>query len=421
MAIGRIAYLMSRFPHLPETFILREMNGMAELGWQVELFPLIFQKQEVIHEEALEWVEKAHRLPFFSIGILRDNIHLMISRPGTFFSILAKTFTGNFLNPGFLIKSLIFFPKMITMADSMKRLGVEHIHAHYATYPALAAWAINRLTGIPYSVTVHAHDIFEDKPMLSEKLENARFIIAISEFNRDYLLKILGADSREKIHVVHCGVRHEAYQSAHVDFHRNEKFQIVHIGSLEPYKGQKYLVEACRLLKEKQIMLHVSIIGMGYEKQALEGLISRYDLEDEVTLEGPKTQEEIAAILPQAHCYVQPSIITSRGTMEGIPVALMEAMACGIPVIATAISGIPELIEDGRNGLLLPPEDPAALAAAIESIITDYTAALKMGLRGQEKVQAEFDLHKNVKELDAIISSTLDDNKHNMPVTKNQP
>jgi glycosyltransferase involved in cell wall biosynthesis len=277
------------------------------------------------------------------------------------------------------------------------------------------------VTGIPYSVTVHAHDIFEDKPMLCEKLENARFIIAISKYNREYLLKNVDEGLEKKIRVVHCGIRPEKYRPLRSDTRKDQRLEIVHIGSLEPYKGQKYLVEACRLLKAKQIPVHLSIVGTGYEKQTLEVLISRYGLVSEVTLAGPKTQEEIAALLPTAHCYVQPSIITSRGTMEGIPVALMEAMACGIPVIATAISGIPELIENGRNGLLVPPEDPAALAVAIESIITDYTAALKMGLRGREKVLAEFDLHKNVKELDAIISSIWDDKNLNMPASANQP
>lgn len=411
---------MSRFPHLPETFILREMNEMANLGWQVELFPLINQKQAIVHKEAAFWVKKAHRLPFLSTGILLDNLKLAINMPGIFFSLLIKIFIGNITHPRILIKSLIFIPKIIAIAGRMKRCGIQHIHAHYATYPALAAWAIHRMTGIPYSVTVHAHDIFEEKPMLSEKLANARFIIAISKFNRDYLQKILGAGSQEKIHVIHCGVRPEAYQLARAEFHPDEKFQIIHIGSLEPYKGQKFLIQACQQLKEKHIPFHATIIGMGYERKALQLFINRSGLGQDITLAGPKTQEEITALLPTAHCYVQPSIITSRGTMEGIPVALMEAMVCGLPVIATSISGIPELIEDGRNGLLVPPNDPAALAAALEQIMNDYPSAVEMGLVGREKVLAEFDLHSNVRDLSLLLSSYFEDKNPTMPALARQ-
>jgi colanic acid/amylovoran biosynthesis glycosyltransferase len=378
---------------------------MEDQGQDIALFPLINHKDLIFHHESMKWIEKAYQAPLFSCQILMDFLTTLARKPGALLYIFFRIVSDNIHDSNFLIKSLAFFPKSVHIARIMQDEKISHVHAHYATYPALAAWIIHRLTGIPYSVTVHAHDIFESKSMLATKLKDAKFIVAISAFNRKYLIDYLGEWISNKIHVVHCGIRPEDYTPLSAPTEIEGCLKIIHVGSLQLYKGQKYLIEACRILKQKEIPFHVDLIGMGVEKKKLAELIERYDLQDRISLMGARTQEEVAAILPSGNCYIQPSIILRKGTMEGIPVALMEAMVNGLPVIATNISGIPELVEDKHSGYLVPPQNPEKLAEALINIYDNYAEANRLAGNGREKVLNEFNLHKNVKELSILFEA----------------
>ena len=194
----KIVYIVSRFPHLPETFILREMIHLEKLGWEVELYPLVIQRQDLIHEEARPWLARAHAVPWLSLPLIRANLGRFIRQPGQYLSLLGRVVRENMSSPKFLSRALLLFPRAVWMAYHFKREGISHIHAHYATHPALVAWLIHQLTGIPYSVTVHAHDIFVEKPMLATKLHDSVFISSISEFNRQYLVNLLGSVGKGK-------------------------------------------------------------------------------------------------------------------------------------------------------------------------------------------------------------------------------
>jgi glycosyltransferase involved in cell wall biosynthesis len=277
--------------------------------------------------------------------------------------------------------------------------GITHIHAHYATYPAVAAWIIHYLTGISYSVTVHAHDIYVERSMLSTKLRDARFIVAISEFNRDFLVRHVGDWVFDKIRIIHCGIQPEAYQPRAETLRRDGAFHLISVGSLQPYKGYSYLLQACALLKTRGIPVVCSIIGGGEEHEALQSEIIQLDLVDTVSLLGSKRQDEVAALLPEADCYVQPSIVTASGKMEGIPVAIMEAFACGLPVVATALSGVPELVRTGDTGYLVEPANPVALADSLTDVYNNPNKAAQYARAGRMLVLAEFDLNTNVQRL----------------------
>lgn len=402
MARQTIAYVMSRFPNLSETFILREMINLDRQGWEVTLYPLIFQKQSVVHSEAKRWFDRVCQIPFFSFRVIISNSYMLIRHPYTYSMIWKSTLWENRTSFNFLIRALMLLPKAVHAAHLMEREGVSHIHAHFATHPAFVAWVIHRITGIRYSVTVHAHDIFVRKSMLATKLREAAFIVAISDYNREYLTEALGSWVRAKTHVIHCGIMPEYYKPIPNIHHRNETFEIMSIGSLQPYKGHSYLIQACVKLRDRGIPIRCCIIGDGEERPKLEQMIAEMRLEEVVKLLGSKPQEEIARILPEAHCYVQPSIITSSGKMEGIPVALMEAMACNLPVVATDLSGIPELVRPGDTGYLVPPADAESLAREIETVYADPAGASQLAENGRALVLQEFDLTRNVKRLSAL-------------------
>ncbi len=404
---SRIAYIVSRFPHLPETFILREMISLEQLGWQIELYPLIIQQQELIHHEARPWLARAHAVPWLSLDLVKSNVVRLMRRPQPYLSLFLRALWENIRSPKFLVRTLLLFPRAVWMADRFQEEGINHIHAHYATHPALVAWLINQLTGISYSITVHAHDIFVEKPMLATKLQDSVFVSAISEFNRQYLVNLFGPWVQQKTQIVRCGIDPAFYGSQNRDeVAAPEQLEIISIGSLQPYKGHVYLVRACVELQKRGIPFRCRIVGGGDLYPILERLIRENHLEESVELLGPRTQDEVSELLRTANCYVQPSVITSSGKMEGIPVALMEAMASGLPVVATCISGIPELVRNGDTGWLVPPEDVTAIADALSQIYSGPAEARRRATSGKKWVLDEFELSLNARRLASLFAQT---------------
>lgn len=403
----KIAYIVSRFPHLPETFILREMISLEQLGWQIELYPLIVQRQELIHQEARPWLARAHAAPWFSFDLLIANIEKLFRHPRQYVSLFWRMLRENFSSPKFLMRALLLFPRSVWMAKRFKLTGITHVHAHYATHTALVAWLIHKLTDIPYSITVHAHDIFVERPMLATKLQDSVFVSAISEFNRKYLTDMFGPWVEQKTKIVRCGIDPAYYGSdGQGDPLEYGRLEIISVGSLQPYKGHIYLVKACAELQKRGIPFRCRIVGGGDLNSMLKSAIREYRLDHAIELVGPRTQDEVSRLLRTANCYVQPSVITASGKMEGIPVALMEAMASGIPVVATSISGVPELVRNGDTGWLVPAEDAQALADALSQIHKDPAEAKRRAGAGRRWVLDEFELSSNAKRLSLLFAQS---------------
>jgi colanic acid/amylovoran biosynthesis glycosyltransferase len=415
---GRIAYIVSRFPTVAETFVLREMIEVERQGWPVSLFPLVRDHPAALHPEVAPWVERAHFLPFVSAAVLGSNAHTLLRQPSRYVAAGLRAVWENLPAPKFLARVIALFPKTIAAAAVMQRAGVTHIHAHFATHPALAAWLVHRVTGISYSFTIHAHDLFVCTAMLPTKVREAAFVAVISDYNRQRLQDVVGSDIAYKTHVVRCGIDPSYYRPATEVSRRTpgERFELLTVGSLRPYKGQHYLVEACRLLRDRGIPVRCRIVGEGEERSRLEEQIRATQLADFVQLLGALPQDEVARLLTTGHCYVQPSIITATGKMEGIPVSLMEALVCGLPVVATSLSGIPELVRPAETGYLVPPADPVALADALAGVYADPEQATRLAKAGHALVQKEYDLHSNVARLVSLFQDV-----HRAPSRENPP
>ncbi|MEA4907923.1 MAG: glycosyltransferase family 4 protein [Anaerolineaceae bacterium] len=417
---------MSRFPHLPETFILREMVELQTLGWDVHVYPLVVQRQAVVHPEAQQMLANTHPIPYLSPGVAWENLRTFVEHPLRYLSTFLKMVWENRTSPKFLLRAVAIFPKAVAAGRDMQRRGIQHVHAHYATHPALAAWIIYRLMGIHYTFTVHAHDIYVERPMLASKLAAANFVVSISAFNREYLAREVGPWVRQKIRVLHCGVAPERYPGVAPERYpggtqdtppAGAPLRVLNVGSLQTYKGQRYLIQAVALLRRRGIPVHAVIVGEGELRPELQGLIAENGLSDTVELLGARTQEEVAGLLPEADCYAQPSVVAPSGKMEGIPVALMEALASRLPVVATRISGVPELVRPGVTGLLVEAEDVPGLADALEQIYRDPLAAARRAQAGRELVLSEFNLHHNVR----ILSQLFDECVHLPEMGRNKP
>lgn len=403
----RIAYLMSRFPKISETFILYEILALEELGFEVEIFPLVREREQVQHREAARLAARAHDIRLVSRDVVRAQVHWLRRRPRRYLAAWAAALRGNVMSPRFLVRALAVVSLAATFAHRMEKSGVQHIHAHWATHPALAAYIASRLTGIPYSFTAHAHDIYVERPMLEEKIRRAAFVVTISEFNRRFLENLYGRVAADRLVVVHCGTDTSLFHPPAA--RASGPWTIVCIASLQAQKGQSILVDACRRLVDEGIDLRCILIGEGETRAALEEQVRASGLVDRVELLGHQPRHRVVELLSTADVVAQPSIILPSGKMEGIPVALMEALAMERPVVATAISGVAELVEDDITGLLVAPQDPGQLADALRRLYRDPELGARLGRAGRRRVVDEFDLTRSARQLAArFIGETVE-------------
>lgn len=394
----KVAYVMSRFPKLTETFVLGEMQAVEELGVDVVLYPLLRQREAVVHPDAVPFCERARFQPFLSWPILRSQLAFLRQSPriylGTLWELLRRTWGS--LN--FFVGALGIFPKVAHAARLMGAEGVAHVHCHFSNHPAAAGFVIHRLTGIPFSFTAHGSDLHVDRRMLCAKLGEAAFVVAVSDYNRDVIVEECGEEAGQKIVVLHSGVDTEFFRPTEPEADEGP-LSILSIGKLHEVKGQTYLVEACRLLVEAGIDVVCTLVGDGPDRGAIARQIADSGLDGHVKILGERDRVQVAALLGKAHAVAAPSVPTKSGKREGIPVVLMEAMSAGVPVVASRLSGIPELVEDEVSGLLVPPRDPTALAHALRRLHDEPALRERLALAGRDKVKREFDVRANAAEL----------------------
>jgi colanic acid/amylovoran biosynthesis glycosyltransferase len=354
-----------------------------------------------MHPDAQALLPRVHFGAPVSAATLGAQIHWLRRRPLRYTLAWWGAVRGNIRSPGFLCRALVTVPLAAAFARDIERLGVEHVHAHYATHPALAAWVIQRLTGLPYSFTAHAHDLYVDRSMLSEKLARARFVVTVSEFNRRLLERAHPLQSHGKVFVVPTGIDPSSFHPRSRPAGR--RLRAICVASVEPYKGQIYLVEACALVRAAGRDVECVLVGEGPDRKAIERRVAECGLEETVRLEGAQPQQRVSELVATADVFVLPSVVMPSGKMEGLPVAIMEAMAVGTPVIASAISGIPELVVDGVTGLLVPERDPRALARALVRLADDPGLRLRLADAARMQVLGDYDRRVTTRRLAALL------------------
>lgn len=394
----RIAYVMSRFPKLTETFVLDEILEMERAGVAVEVFPLWRERADVIHPEARPVVERAHFTPTLDLEILRDNLLALVQTPLLYLGTLATLMRANARSLRFFVAALAIFPKACSFARRMQALGVDHVHAHFASHPAAAAFVVHRLAGIPFSFTAHGSDLHREQAMLREKVEEAEFVVAISEFNRRFILDRVGGSFADKVVVIHCGVDPALFSRSPADSN-SLSISIGCIGTLHEVKGQRFLLEACAQLDARGISWRCHLVGDGPDRAALEAQATVLGISDRVVFHGRCERERVRALLAELDVLVAPSVPTRDGRREGIPVVLMEGAACGLPLVASRLSGIPELVDHDQTGLLVNPGDVGEIAAALARIAGEPETRKRLGEAARARIEAEFSLEGNVEAL----------------------
>lgn len=391
----RVAYLVGRYPAVSHTFILREVRALREQGVQVETFSIWRSAPDQVLSEADR--EEAARtfsvLPLSRTRLLRSQLAALAASPGAYGRLVVRAFRlarpgayGRFLAASWVAESLIVW-------DELRRRGIRHVHVHMpGTAPAVAMLATefaNRVDGggHTWSLTVHGPAEFYEVRVdgLPEKVRSADFAVAISDFGRSQLMAFVGEDHWSKLHVVHCGVEPDRYPPRARDG-RGSGLRVLSVGRLAQVKGHGVLLQALAEMRARDVDATATIVGDGPKRAELEKLARSLGLADAVSFTGAVGQDEI-----DRH-YEDADVLVVASFAEGIPVVLMEAMAHHLPVVATRVMGVAELVRDGENGLLARPGRPDELAAALERLAADPELRARLGEEGRRTVESEFDV-----------------------------
>ncbi len=387
-----LAFVVNQFPRQVDAYFLRELSGLADRGLDFALYSLLpAPRGWKIHADAQKLLPRTVYPP--SPGALVGaSVGRALRSPSTSLGSISRVAWGHRRLPDQLAKALAILPQSLAFADDMKRRGVRHMHANWATYPATAAWTISRLTGIPFSFSGHATDIFVHKAMLPEKIAAARFVVTCTGFNRGYLAGLAPAHA-SRIETVYHGVDLERFERHGAP---RERDLVVSVGTLRACKGFDDLIRATGLLRDRGRATRLEIVGEGEDRPGLEALIAELRLGDRVSLLGYRPQEEVVPAYHRASAVVLPA---HHEDHFGIPNILIEGLAAGAPVVCTELPSLGELVEHGRSGLFVPERDPERLADAIAELLDDPERGAAMAAEGRRRVAERFDMRRTVDRL----------------------
>jgi len=398
--VSRIAYILTAFPTISETFVEGEFRALMRRGFAIDLYATRnFRESTSPEDGATDRGLDVQRSPYL-LGreIPAAALHFLTTRPRRTLHALLAVLVGNLGSPRYLAHALALFPKSLLFARRMQRRGTSHVHATWAHYPATVAWIVSRVLGIPYSFTGHAGlDVLSDQSFLATKVREARFVLTCHRQTRASLAQLTPALA-EKIHMVHHGVTLARMPPVR-GFPRPLPARIVAVGRLTPEKGFLDLLRAAGILRSEGVTFRLSIFGKGPQHEALERERERLSLGDVVRLEGVAPNAQILEALAEATVAVLSSYPPPDKNMDGIANVLVEAMACGTPVVSTDYDGSRELLEGGRCGLLVPPREPERLAAALKSLLEDTPRQESFSRLGRSRVEQDFDRERNVERI----------------------
>lgn len=394
-----LGVLVKIYPKLSETFILEEILGLERLGRSLRLYALAPATDAISHPAVARVQAPLVTVP----GVLRGRGREFAKRHGQLLRAAPLRYLhtlASALRRG--RQGLGDFARAGWLAVQLRDDGVEHLHSHFISSSADTAELVARLLALPFSISAHAKDIYlGESADLRRKLQAARFTVTCTEANRQVLAAIA---PRAAVHRMYHGVDH-------TQFHPGQRALavgapiIVSVGRLRAKKGLDTLIAACALLRERGQAFACEIVGYGEEQARLQAQIDTLGLTGAVRLVGKLARQQVIERYARAAVYVQPSRIAADGDRDGIPNVLLEAMAMGLPVVASRVSGIPELVGDGHNGLLVEPDDAGALADAIARLLKQPALCADLGCRARQTVTDSFDNDRNLRLLCGLLDS----------------
>jgi len=401
-----VAYIVGEFPTISETFVLREMLAVEGLGFRVIPLALSKPQHEVVHRQARELAEVTIRraAPLSGRSLLAQ------------FAALVRYPIGYLSAAALLLRFALQQPRHTReLVSSLLTAGyfavrmprqVRHIHCQFGSMPATVGMLLAEIVGLGYSVSFHARDIFTREAILvAEKIAEAEFVTVCTDYGLNKLLRQYQLVASDKIYLVYHGVDTSIFRP--VPLRAPGRPSLLSVGRLVEKKGFPILLRACALLRQRGVDLRLRIVGEGPDQVDLQRQATGLGLAEYVEFVGILSLERVIQFYAEADVFVLASVVAEDGDRDGLPNVLVEALAMGIPTVASDLSAIPELIEHEKTGLLAKPGDPEDLADKLERAIYDEELRDRLAAQGREKVLREFDAQRNVQVLGALFREAM--------------
>ena len=400
-----LGMILKGYPRISETFISNEILLLERLGFSIHLFSMRHPRESFSHKSVKRIRAEVDYLPqeilegFFPL--LYHNLRLALRRPVQYLNAVKVAFRRflrtrksatikHLLQAGYLVDKLL------------PGRNVVHFHAHFAHSPTSVAMFASRLSGIPFSFTAHAKDIYtSDARQIREKMALSRFVVTCTEYNRRHLIGI-ASGGKTPVHRVYHGIDLRLFEHSQEKKMPEMPYRILTIARLVPKKGLKTVYRALKILKDRGIRFQHTLIGDGDDRETILSFITALGLGNDCRWLGTLPHESVLAHYREADLFVLGCEIAENGDRDGIPNVYIEAMAMDVPVVGTRVSAVPELISDGRSGLLVPPGSPGELAGAMQRLLVDRSLRACLIAEARERVRRDFDNRRLVRRLGEI-------------------
>lgn len=402
----RLAYLLKKFPRLSETFILNELLAQENLGRELHVFSRRAPDNELRHPElarlraVVETLPPKHEIDPWEMLIGDDSSpDDLLARLG---AVLREARAwGHPRTPLLMVEALHVLKRT-------RALGIQHVHVHFATDSAVVALLMQKLGGPSYSITCHAKDIYRstvDFRFLDILVRNSAFVVTVCDANRRWMTERLSPEASRKVRKLYNGIDLARFVP---DGSPREPNHVLGVGRLVEKKGFHVMVEALALLLGKGVDVRASLIGDGDQKERLEQLIAARGIGAHVCMLGPRDQAEVRAYMSRAALMIQPCLVGDDGNRDALPTVLIESLAMGLPSVSTPVTGIPEILDQGRCGVMVPENDVQATADAIESLLADSARRARIAADGRRHAEEVFDAEKTSRILSAWFDEALE-------------
>jgi len=419
----RIAYLTGEYPRVTDTFIQREVAALRQHGKADGTTVHTFSVRKPKASDALSKAQQQARdntsylLPVNPLELLIAHFTLLITQPIRYFQALVLAWQTRQLGIRGTLYQLIYFTEAGLLAHRLKKQDITHLHNHFGDSSCTVAMLAAALGSFDYSFTLHGPGIFFEplRWQLTEKISRAKFVSCISYFCRSQTMIFAPWESWPNLHIVHCGVDPDQFMQTEKPSTDSSSSgllssepqpidakgqRLLYVGRLAAAKGMPILIKSMTALKLSCPEIHLTVVGDGEDRAELEKRAQTLGLGDHIDFVGYQTPDAVREYLQVSDIFVMSSFA------EGVPVVLMEAMMSGLPVVATQIAGVSELVEDEVNGFLVPPSDVGSLTQKIQMLLADESLRKRLGDRGQQKVSQEFNIYHEAKKLYQLIVSS---------------